>query len=232
MEESRRELVSWVSHDLRTPLAGLRAMTEALEDGMAEDPARYHLQMRHEVDRMVRMVDDLFELSRIQAGLLEPALEPVHVGDLVSEAIAGADPIARSVGVHLGGSVEDGLTVNGDAAGLSRVVGNLVVNAIRHTPADGVVAIRGERRGDEVVLSVSDGCGGIPDEDLERVFDLAWRGSAARTPDRDPDRAGGLLGSGAGLGLAIVRGIVEAHHGAVDVRNEQPGCRFLIRLPA
>ena len=232
MEESRRELVSWVSHDLRTPLAGLRAMTEALEDGMAEDPARYHRQMRHEVDRMVRMVDDLFELSRIQAGLLEPVLEPVALGDLVSEAIAGADPIARSVGVRLGGSVESGLTVHGDPGGLSRVVANLVVNAIRHTPADGVVAIRGERQGDEVVLSVSDGCGGIPEEDLDRVFDLAWRGTAARTPDTDPDRGPGVLGSGAGLGLAIVRGIVEAHHGQVAVRNEQPGCRFLVRLPA
>ena len=231
VEESRRELVSWVSHDLRTPLAGLRAMTEALEDGLAENPARYHRQMRSDVDRMVRMVDDLFELSRIQAGLLEPALEPVPVGDLVSEAIAGADPIARSVGVRLGGSVEDGLTVQGDPAGLSRVVGNLVMNAIRHTPEDGVVAIRGERTRDGVVLSVSDACGGIPDEDLDRVFDLAWRGSPARTPDSDPDRAAPGLSSGAGLGLAIVKGIVEAHHGSVDVRNEQPGCRFLVRLP-
>jgi signal transduction histidine kinase len=230
MEESRRELVSWVSHDLRTPLAGLRAMTEALEDDLAEDPARYHRQMRAEVDRMVRMVDDLFELSRIQAGLLEPALEPVPVGDLVSEAIAGADPIARSVGVRLGGSVEDGLTVTGDPAGLSRVVANLVMNAIRHTPEDGVVAIRGERSADGVVLSVSDGCGGIPEEDLDRVFDLAWRGSTARTPDRDSSAR--VVGSGAGLGLAIVKGIVEAHHGEVDVRNEQPGCRFLVRLPA
>src|SRR5438128_4793776 len=190
--------------------------------------------MLYEVDRMVRMVDDLFELSRIQAGLLEPVLEPVALGDLVSEAIAGADPIARSVGVRLGGSVESGLTVHGAPGGLSRVVANLVVNAIRHTPADGVVAIRGERQGDEVVLSVSDGCGGIPEEDLDRVFDLAWRGSAARTPDpgTDPERGAGVLGAGAGLGLAIVRGIVEAHHGRVDVRNEQPGCRFLVRLPA
>ncbi len=96
LEESRRELVSWVSHDLRTPLAGMRAMTEALEDGMADDPARYHRQIRAEVDRMVRMVDDLFELSRIHAGVLSLTLEPVVVGDLVSEAIAGADPVARA----------------------------------------------------------------------------------------------------------------------------------------
>ncbi len=95
LEESRRELVSWVSHDLRTPLAGLRAMTEALEDGIAEDPARYHQQIRAEVDRMVRMVDDLFELSRIHAGVLRLSMQPVALGDIVSEAIAGADPVAQ-----------------------------------------------------------------------------------------------------------------------------------------
>ena len=104
LEESRRELVSWVSHDLRTPLAGLRAMTEALEDGMAEDPARYHRQIRAEVDRMVRMVDDLFELSRIHAGMLRLEPEPLLLGDLVSEAIAGADPVARARNVRLGGT--------------------------------------------------------------------------------------------------------------------------------
>ena len=117
LEASRRELVSWVSHDLRTPLAGMRAMTEALEDGMVEDPARYHRQIRAEVDRMVRMVDDLFELSRIHAGVLTVSPEPVVLGDLVSEAIAGADPVARARSVRLGGSVEDGLAVHADAVG-------------------------------------------------------------------------------------------------------------------
>ena len=91
LEQSRRELVSWVSHDLRTPLAGLRAMTEALEDGLADDPARYHAQMRAEVERMVRMVDDLFELSRIHAGVLRLSPQPVALGDVVSEALASAD---------------------------------------------------------------------------------------------------------------------------------------------
>lgn len=227
LETSRRELVAWVSHDLRSPLAGLRAMTEALEDGMAEDPARYHRQMRSEVDRMVRMVDDLFELSRIEAGVLQLSLQEVALGDLVSEAIAGASPVAEAAGVRLGGMVEDGVVVNADPAGLSRVVANLVMNAIRHTPADGVVSIQGRLVEDAIELSVSDGCGGIPEADLPRVFDLAWRGSAARTP-----QVGQVHGSGAGLGLAIVKGIVEAHHGAVQVMNEAPGCRFLVRLPA
>jgi signal transduction histidine kinase len=235
LEASRRELVSWVSHDLRTPLAGMRAMTEALEDGLAEDPARYHRQIRAEVDRMVRMVDDLFELSRLNAGVLPLSPETIPLGDVVSEAIAGADPVARARSVRLGGRVEEGLAVTADAVGLSRVVTNLVMNAIRHTPADGTVEVRGRSVADGVELSVSDECGGIAEADMDRVFDLAWRGGAARTPDRPEE----LTGVGAGLGLAIVKGIVEAHRGVVRVENVVPtgssapaGCRFLVRLPA
>ncbi|MGZ4450804.1 MAG: sensor histidine kinase [Nocardioides sp.] len=236
LEDSRRELVSWVSHDLRTPLAGMRAMTEALEDGMAPDPERYRRQIRVEVDRMVRMVDDLFELSRIHAGVLRLTPETLVVGDVVSEALAGADPVARERRVRLGGSVEEGIEVTADPAGLSRVVSNLLMNAIRHTPADGVVEVHGRLVGDgperSVELSVTDGCGGLTPEDMERVFDLAWQGGSARTPDAaDPHGAG----RGAGLGLAIVKGIVEAHAGRVAVENvgrPHLGCRFLVRLPA
>ncbi len=220
MEESRRELVSWVSHDLRTPLAGLRAMTEALEDGLAEDPALYHLQMRTAVDRMVGMVDDLFELSRIHAGVQRLDRETLALGDVVSEAIAAAAPVARAADVRLGGAVGERLTVHADPSGLSRVVANLVMNAIRHTPAGGEVTISGtDIPGGGVELSVADGCGGIPEAELGRVFDVAWRGSAARTP------------SGAGLGLAIVKGVVEAHEGSVSVGNRPGGCRFVVRLP-
>ena len=229
LESSRRELVSWVSHDLRTPLAGMRAMTEALEDGMAEDPQRYHRQIRAEVDRMVRMVDDLFELSRIHAGVLTMAREPVALRDVVSEAIAGADPVARARSVRLGGRVEEGIEVIADADGLSRVMTNLIMNAIRHTPADGSVEIHARAVDDGVELSVTDECGGLSEEDMHRVFDVAWRGAPARTPDD----------SGAGLGLAIVKGIVEAHRGVVRVENvphdeagEPAGCRFLVTLPA
>ncbi len=228
LEESRRELVSWVSHDLRTPLAGMRAMSEALEDGLAEDPARYHRQIRTEVDRMVQMVDDLFELSRIHAGVLRLSIEPVVIGDLISETIAGADPVARSLRVRLDGSVDDGVQVSADPAGLSRVMSNLVMNAIRHTPADGVVAIHGRRVPGGVELSVTDGCGGLSAQDMQRVFDVAWQGGAARTPD--PGEAPARRG--AGLGLAVVKGIVEAHSGRVWVENDVVGCRFLVRLPA
>jgi signal transduction histidine kinase len=160
------------------------------------------------------------------------------LGDLVSEAIAGADPVARARSVRLGGRVDDGIEVTADAAGLSRVMTNLIMNAIRHTPADGSVEIRGrvvdDGAGRSVELSVSDQCGGLSEDDMVRVFDLAWRGGgAARTPA--PDGATGLEGPGAGLGLAIVKGIVEAHRGDVHVENVgspvPAGCRFLVRLP-
>ena len=227
LEESRRELISWVSHDLRTPLTGIRLMTEALEDGMAADPADYHQRIRTEVDRMTRMVDDLFELSRIHAGVLRIDPEPVALGDLVSEALAGADPLARLRGIRLDGHVEPEVSVVADAAGLSRVVSNLLMNAIRHTPEDGTVEITGRAVPGGVELSVVDACGGLSEEEMERVFDVAWQGESARTPPADAP-----LSQGAGLGLAIVKGIVEAHHGTVSVDNREPGCRFLVQLPA
>ena len=227
LEDSRRELVSWVSHDLRSPLAALRAMTEALEDGLVDEPARYHQRIRAEVDRMVRMVDDLFELSRIHAGVLRLNLQPVSLVDVVSEALAGADPVARAGGVRLGGRVDDGLFVTADPGELSRVVSNLLLNAIRHTPADGVVEVTGRSVGDGIELSVTDGCGGLSTEDMARVFDVAWQGSPARTPAPDSP-----VSRGAGLGLAIVKGIVEAHRGRVAVANQEPGCRFVVTLPA
>ena len=236
LEESRRELISWVAHDLRTPLAGLRAMAEALEDGIAADPHRYHQRIRVEVERLARLVDDLFELSRIQAGALTLAPEPVLLGDLVSEALAGADPVARERRVRLGGEVEDGLEITADPASLSRVVSNLLMNAIRHTPADGTVEVRcrlapGDVR--SIDLSVSDGCGGLDPGDMERVFDLGWQGSSARTPAA-PEGTDGASGAGAGFGLAIVKGLVDAHRGRVWVENlpTATGCRFHVRLPA
>ncbi|MGW2560399.1 sensor histidine kinase [Streptomyces sp. NPDC001514] len=221
LETSRRELVAWISHDLRTPLAGLRAMSEALEDGVVQDPERYFKQIRTEVERLNGMVGDLFELSRIHAGALALTPTRMSVYDLVGEALAGADPLAREHGVRLVGDRVEPVPVEVDGKEMTRVLANLLVNAIRRTPADGTVAVAAERREDSVVLSVTDGCGGIPEEDLPRVFDTGWRGSQARTPP-----------AGAGLGLAIVRGIVEAHEGRADVRNVTGGCRFEVTLPA
>ncbi|MBV6695828.1 sensor histidine kinase KdpD [Kitasatospora aureofaciens] len=231
LERSRRELIAWISHDLRTPLAGLRAMAEALEDGVAEEPERYLVRIRTEVERLTGMVDDLFELSRIQAGALSLSIARVSVYDLVDDALAGAYPLARRRGVRLEGRQVAAEPVEVDSREITRVLGNLLVNAIRSTPEDGVVAVAARREADEVVLSVTDGCGGIPEQDLPRVFETGWRGGSARTP-RPGGRAGEAGDSGAGLGLAIVRGIVEAHAGRARVHNVDGGCCFEIALPA
>jgi signal transduction histidine kinase len=224
LESSRRELIAWVSHDLRTPLAGLRAMAEALEDGVAADPMRYHRQIRREVDRLSALVDDLFELSRIRSGGLALSLQDVDLRELVTDVVSGSSAMAQAGGVVLNAAA-DPASLHVDTGGIGRVLANLVVNAIRHTPTDGAVQVVGRRHGDEVVVSVSDGCGGIPVDDLDHVFEPGWRGGGggqARTPGPD---------AGAGLGLAIVRGIVEAHHGRISVRNTATGCCFDVRLP-
>ncbi|MGQ0845903.1 MAG: sensor histidine kinase [Sporichthyaceae bacterium] len=222
LESSRRELVAWVSHDLRTPLAGIRAMAEALEDGVAEDEARYRKQIRMEVDRLAGMVDDLFELSVINAGALRLSLERICLADVVSDTIAGAYALARERGVDLRGSAGESVAVRADGRELSRLMNNLVINAIRHTPSDGAVEVHLTTAAGRATIAVTDGCGGIPEEDLPRVFDVAWRGTNARTPGPD---------GGAGLGLAIVRGIVEAHAGHITVANVGGGCRFEVSLP-
>jgi signal transduction histidine kinase len=225
-EASRRELVAWVSHDLRTPLAGLRAMAEALEDGVVSDRAavsEYHRRIRVEADRMSGLVDDLFELSRITSGAvcLNPA--PVPLADLVSDAIATTAPLAASRGIRVVAAESGWPVVTASEPELARVIANLLVNSVRYTPERGTVRIDAGRESGDVWLAVSDTCGGIPDADLPRVFDIAFRGSRARTP-------GGL--SGGGLGLAIVRGLVEAQGGRVHAANVGDGCRFEVRLPA
>ncbi|GAA2399552.1 HAMP domain-containing sensor histidine kinase [Actinomadura vinacea] len=223
LEASRRDLVAWVSHDLRTPLAGLRAMAEALEDGVVADTAtvaRYHGRIRVEVDRLSEMVDDLFELSRIHAGALRLSRRRVGLQDLVAEVVAGTEALANAKGVRLRGDVRRRTPVEVDAGEMERALRNLVVNAIRHTPADGTIEITGEVTEGMACVTVADACGGILEADLPRVFDVAFRGESARTP-----------GGGAGLGLAIARGIVEAHSGQIGVTNAGPGCRFVVRLP-
>mgnify|MGYP001214517394 CR=1 FL=1 len=225
LEGARRELVAWVSHDLRTPLAGMRAMAEALEDGVVTDPEttrRYHRQIKAEVERLSAMVDDLFELSRIHAGALRLSRSRIGLADLVADTLAVAEALARAKGVVLTAEAAAAVPVEADAGALGRALRNLVVNAIRHTPSDRPVVLRAAVESGMACLSVSDCCGGIPEEDLPRVFEVAFRGEAARTPTAD---------GGAGLGLAIAQGIVEAHDGEIGVVNDGPGCRFEIRLP-
>jgi signal transduction histidine kinase len=231
LERSRREIVAWVSHDLRTPLAGLRAMTEALEDRVVTAPeavADYHHRMRVDVDRLSALVDDLFELARIDAGALRLTMHAVSLGDVVSDAVAMATPMAQAKGVRLVSSPGTYGVVAASEPELGRVFVNLLVNAIRHTPADGVVTVDGGADDSSGWVRVTDSCGGIPEPDLDRVFDVAFRAEAAR----GRAHADEVTRSGrGGLGLAIVRGLVAEHNGSVAVANVDGGCRFAVRLP-
>jgi signal transduction histidine kinase len=233
LDASRRELIAWISHDLRTPLAGLRAMAEALEDGLADDPQRFHRQMRLQVDHLTDLVDDLFELSKIQSGRLVLALEAVSLHELVSNTVAELRSLADSRSVTIQESPTPDVMVQGDARELGRVIGNLLINAIQYSPPGTAVSVTTEVDADgRAVLSVIDEGGGIPAENLENVFRAGWRAATSRTPSQDR-RRDGLAGrsSGAGLGLAIAHGIVAAHDGEIRASNVASGSRFDVRLP-
>lgn len=224
LERSRRELVGWVSHDLRSPLAGIRAMAEALEDGVVDDPAdaqRYLRSIGAEVDRVAHLVDDLFELSRISSGTLDLQLHPTPVEELVGRVVGVVEPAARSRDVQVVCDLGPAPPLLVSPAEAIRVLRNLLDNALRHTPAGGSVRIAVTVEGPEAVVEVADECGGIPAPDLDRVFDVAFRGDAARR------RADG----GGGLGLAIAKGLVEAQDGTIAVTNRSHGCCFSVRFP-
>jgi signal transduction histidine kinase len=234
-ERARQELLAALTHDLRTPLAGIRAMAEALEDGVAGDQDGYLAQIRAEADRTAAMVQDMFSLARLQAGLDHGEAVEVVVADLAEAVVEQARPVARAAGVALviGERSAEGvpaaapsrLRVRAPAGCVERVLANLVDNAVRETAAAGpggrvVVDVAGEDPG--VVLRVEDSCGGIADDDLPHLFEAGWRGARARTPD----------GGGAGLGLAVVAELVSGAGGRVSVSQTPTGCSFAVRLPA
>jgi signal transduction histidine kinase len=229
MERTRRDLIASVSHDLRTPLASTRALIEAVADGVAEDPQtekRYLSSARRELAHLSRLVDDLFELARIDAGVLQLTLEEASLHDLISDTISSFQPQANSRGVRLVGEVSgdvDPVLINPPR--LQRVLHNLVSNALRHTPADGTVAMRATPQGDEVRVEVTDTGEGIAPEDLPRVFERSFRVERSRTR---PEEEGA---PGAGLGLAIARGLIEAHGGTMDAESDPGrGSRFCFTL--
>lgn len=229
-ERSRRELLAWLSHDLRTPIAGVRAMTEALEDGVVSTPAdvkQYAQLIRGETFRLASMIDDLFEMSQINAGTLRLDLGPIAVDDVVRSAVEATRLSAqhRGVTVTVEGRPRGTLAV-GAAPELMRVVRNLLVNAIRHTPESGRIVVSVGADETEVWLRVTDSCGGIPEHDLAKVFDMGYRGTAARESGRSTEL------QGAGMGLAIARGLLDAQDGSIAVHNHDEGCQFEIRLPA
>jgi len=229
MERTRRDLIASVSHDLRTPLASTRALIEAVADGVAEDPQterRYLSSARRELAHLSRLVDDLFELARIDAGVLQLTLEEASLHDLISDTISSFQPQANSRGVRLVGEVSgdvDPVLINPPR--LQRVLHNLLSNALRHTPADGTVALRATPQGDEVRVEVTDTGEGIAPEDLPRVFERSFRAERSRTR---PEEEGA---PGAGLGLAIARGLIEAHGGTMDAESDPGrGSRFCFTL--
>lgn len=228
-EGARRELVAWISHDLRTPLAGVRAMAEALADGVVDRPheiVEYARRIGQEIHHLSGMVDDLFELSRIAAGALTIHPAAVALQDVISEVTESERLVAGARGVELEVRARTWPVVAGSDPELVRVVRNLVSNAIRHTPEHGTVRICVDQRGERAMISVHDACGGIPEDELERVFDVGFRGNNART--RVPDAG---TPPSTGLGLAITRGLVAAHHGDITVANAGPGCHFDVTLP-
>ncbi|GAB3159635.1 hypothetical protein GCM10027059_06190 [Myceligenerans halotolerans] len=294
IEAGRREMVAWVSHDLRTPLAAVRVLAEALEDGVGDGDETVR-RIQAENRRMSGMVDDLLALSRLQSPALVLHTQPVDLRDLVSDAVAAIRPLADARDVRVVEADGGGAVATVDAREVARAIGNLLVNAVRYTPPGGTVTVTA-RISEVAVVAVQDECGGIPEADLPRMFEAGWRGTRARTPERAtplrpvvervdaggtgstrstvggtgarhatvgvghgagrdrvedgtgqdrarhgtgregarPDGAGPEApheSGGAGLGLAIVRGVADVHGGSASIRNTGTGCLAELRLP-
>ena len=216
LETARGELMRAVSHDLRTPLASVRAMIESINDGVVKDDAtikRYLHTMQSEVENLSQLINDLFELSQIDEGVLKLHTEVSSIQDLISDTLESMAAQAESRRLNLEGEVGQELSsVVMDPHRVQRVLYNLVQNSIRHTPPDGTICIRALDAGDEVEVQVIDSGEGIPTHDLPRLFERTYR------PDQSRSRSSG----GAGLGLSIAKGIVEAHGGHIWVKS-QPG---------
>jgi signal transduction histidine kinase len=229
LERSRRELTAAISHDLRTPLASVRAMVEALSDGLVEDRGeveRYLGTMHREIDRLSRMLDDLFELAQIDAGALRLERRPLSLAEIAADVGDAMQAQAQRAGVRLDVEAAELLPLlDLDGARMERAVANLLRNAIEHTPRGGAIRVRADATAGEVTVSVEDTGEGIAPEDLERVWEPFYRGDRSR-------QRGAASGDGAGLGLSIVRGIVEAHGGRVTARSAPgAGATFTIHLP-
>jgi signal transduction histidine kinase len=220
--DARRQLVAWASHDLRTPLASLRAMVEALEDDLAS-PEEYLPAVREQVETLSVLVEDLFELARIDAGALTLDVRDQPLGELISSCIRSLDAEARARNVALEaqlGAADTVVRVAPDK--VERVLLNLLTNALRHTPDDGAVSVVVQPNSDHVVVSVEDTGEGLAPGAQQRMFERFWRDDDSRT------RASG----GAGLGLAIAQGVVQAHGGTIWAENRSSGgARVAFTLP-
>ncbi len=224
MERNRKELVAAISHDLRTPLASIRLMVEAISDGVADkNQAEVFLQrLRGEAEYMTGLIEDLFELSKLDAGELKIQLEPGNLADLISDTLESLRPQALRKNQTLKGEILTELPeINFDHRKIQRVLNNLVGNALRYTPDGGAIQIVAQGKPGRVKVCVIDNGEGIPGIDLARIFEPFYRGERSRGREQ----------GGAGLGLAIARGIVEAHRGQIWAENLPKGSRFTFELP-
>ena len=221
----RRNLIAWAGHDLRTPLASIRAIVEALADGVVEDPDTVHRYLntaQREIRSLSLLIDDLFELAQIEAGGLRLELLPNSISDLISDTLESFSELAARQEVTLDASAEPGVDpVLMDARQIGRVLANLLGNALRHTPAGGTVQVQATRTAEKVLVEIADTGEGMDAEDLPHVFERFYRAEKSRS------RATG----GSGLGLAIAKGIVEAHGGQIHVESATgQGTRFFFTL--
>jgi signal transduction histidine kinase len=222
-ERARRTLFAAVSHDLRTPITALGLLATAIDDEVVDDAKRreYAARMSTHVRALGALIDDLFELTRLQSGDLAWTMEQVRVDVLLREAVEAMRPAADAGSVAVHAELPEVLTApRGNPEQLQRVLFNLIQNAIRHTPPDGSVTVRAEGVDGAVEVEVADTGGGIVAEARDRVFEPFYRADVAR---HEP---------GAGLGLAIARAIVEAHGGAIWLEDAPVGTRVRFRLPA
>ncbi len=225
LERLRADLIAWVSHDLQTPLTSIRAIIEALEDGVVDEPdmvKRYLHTAQRDVRSLSVLIDDLFQMAQLDTGGIPLDRAASSLSDLISDTLESFSELASRQGVKLEGSVEPNVDpVHMDTQRIGRVLNNLIGNALRHTPAEGRVEVHARRTTSGVEVSVSDSGEGIRAEDIPHVFESFYRGEKSRS------RATG----GAGLGLAISRGIVQAHGGEIKVQSEKgSGSQFTFTL--
>jgi signal transduction histidine kinase len=226
VESMRRDLIAWVSHDLQTPLTSMRAILEALSDGIVDDPEtvkRYLNTAQRDVRSLSALIDDLFQMAQLDAGGFPLHRAPASLSDLVSDTLESFTELAKQQGITLEGQVESDVDpIFMDTQAIGRVLNNLIGNALRHTPPNGRVSVWVRRTGPRVEVTVSDTGEGIRAEDIPHIFERFYRAEKSR------NRGTG----GAGLGLAIARGIVRAHGGEIRVESKVgKGTQFTLQFP-
>ena len=229
LEQARRDLIAWVSHDLRTPLATIRAMNEAILDGVVTDPqtiTRYTQNTQKEVEHLSHLIDDLFEVAQLDTGHLKLTRQMASLRDLISDTLGTIGAQAEQRGVILVGEVSDGVDMLFIAPDkIQRILYNLLDNALRHTPAGGKIILLAKKSLIGVEITVHNTGQAISPVDLPHLFESFYRGEPSRARSEGGQR-------GTGLGLAIVRGLVEAHGGQISViSNPEQGTTFTFTLP-